>query len=81
MLALFDYLLTFLGFAIFVRAILSWLPIDRRNPVVTFVYQATEPVLQPIRRLLPSMGGMDLSPMIAIFLILIARQILSAALA
>ena len=52
--------------------ILSWLPVNRRNPLVTMVYRLTEPVLAPIRGALPPMGGLDLSPMV----LLIALQLL-----
>ena len=55
---------------IFARIILSWIPnVDFYHPVVRFLYSVTEPVLQPFRRLLPSMGGIDFSP-ILVFLVL-----------
>ena len=44
--------------------ILSWAPVDRRNPLVMIVRSLTDPVLTPIQRVLPSMGGLDLSPMV-----------------
>lgn len=52
--------------------IMSWLPVNRRNALVTALYAATEPVLAPIRRVLPPTGGLDLSPMV----LLIVRQLL-----
>jgi YggT family protein len=57
---------------VLVAVILSWLQLDRRNPLVTITYALTEPVLAPIRKILPAMGGLDLSPMV----LLIALQIL-----
>jgi YggT family protein len=51
--------------ALLAGVILSWIPVDNRNPAVPLVYQITEPLLTPIRRLLPDIG-IDLSPMIAI---------------
>jgi YggT family protein len=57
---------------VLVAVILSWLQLDRRNPLVTITHALTEPVLAPIRKILPVMGGLDLSPM----LLLIALQIL-----
>jgi YggT family protein len=57
---------------VFVAVILSWVPVDRRNPLVTVTQALTEPVLAPIRKVLPPMGGLDLSPMV----LLIALQIL-----
>lgn len=44
-----DVLLTVLVFAIFVRAILSWFPVDEDGPLVSFVYLITDPVIVPIR--------------------------------
>lgn len=52
--------------------ILSWIPVDRRNPLVMIVHGLTEPLLAPIRSVLPPMGGLDFSPM----LLLIGLQIL-----
>jgi YggT family protein len=57
--------------------ILSWVPVDNRNPAVPLVYQITEPLLAPIRRLLPQMG-IDLSPMIAILAVQLARILVVA---
>ena len=57
---------------VLVAVILSWIPLDRRNPLVTIMRGLTEPVLAPIRQVLPPMGGLDLSPMV----LLIALQIL-----
>ena len=44
--------------------VMSWVQADRRNPIVQWVYSMTEPVLAPIRRVLPPLGGLDLSPMV-----------------
>ncbi len=57
---------------VLVAVILSWVPLDRRNPLVTITHALTEPVLAPIRRVIPPMGGLDLSAMV----LLIALQIL-----
>jgi YggT family protein len=60
--------------AIFIRIILSWVGMDPQNPVVVFLHEITEPILAPIRRFMPRMGMLDLSPMVAIILLsLIAR--------
>ena len=71
-------ILDLLALAIFIRAILAWFPIESRNPVVNFFFQITEPVLQPLRRMLPRVGVMDLSPLVAIVLILILRRLLAS---
>lgn len=52
---------------IIARAILSWVNPDPRNPIVRFLYNATEPLLYRVRRTVPSVvSGMDLSPIIVI---------------
>ena len=64
-------------FAIFVQAILSWVNPDPHNPVSGLLRSLTTPVLGPIRKLLPAMGGMDLSPIVALIgLMFIKRAIL-----
>ncbi len=55
---------------IFGRIILSWFPISRGSPmesVHSALYAVTEPVLGPVRRALPPLGGFDLSPIVVIF--------------
>ncbi len=47
-----------------VRIILSWIPHNPHNSAATFLYKITEPVLEPIRRIIPSIGGIDISPII-----------------
>ncbi|MHB8845327.1 MAG: YggT family protein [Nitrospirota bacterium] len=53
---------------IIIRALLSWVNPDPYNPIVQFLTRITEPVLKPIRKLMPpwKMGGLDLSPLVAI---------------
>ena len=52
------------------RVVLSWVPnADRSNPLIRLVYDVTEPVLRPIREMMPPTGMMDLSPLI-VFLII-----------
>ncbi len=63
------YLIQFLAFAIFARAILSWLPIDQNGPVVQALHMITDPVLDPLRRVIPPIGMLDLTPMIAMLLL------------
>lgn len=70
-----------LSFAILLRCILSWLPLNRNNFFVRIVYSLTEPILAPVRRLIdksPLGGGMmiDFSPVIAYFLLYFVYVIL-----
>ena len=79
---LINYIGMLLYIAIFARVLLSWFPqVSTTNPLVQFVFTITEPILGPIRRLLPRMGAFDLSPMIALILIYIIQSVLSQALA
>ncbi|MBS3744276.1 MAG: YggT family protein [Wenzhouxiangellaceae bacterium] len=54
---------------IIAEVILSWVGGAMRHPIIPLIYQLTRPVLQPIRRLIPSIGGLDLSPLVAIIAI------------
>jgi len=65
-----------LNLAIFARILLSWMPMDRENRLVRIIYEITEPILGPIRRVLPALGGLDLSPLIALILIRVAERVL-----
>ena len=60
---------TLLIVAIFIRAILSWFSIDPRSPIVQALNAITEPILDPIRRIMPRLGMIDLSPMVAIIVL------------
>ncbi len=60
---------------IIARALISWVNPDPYNPIVSFLYKATEPVLSRVRRFLPYMGGIDLSPLIVIFVIYLLKQL------
>lgn len=61
-----------------VRVLLSFFPdIDRNNPIVQFLYDVTEPVLQPIREMLPQTGMMDWSPMVVFLGIFVLMQVIS----
>lgn len=59
-----------------IRVILSWVPsIDHRHPAVQFVHRVTSPVLGPIRRVVPPVGGLDISPLVAILLLIVAQRL------
>jgi YggT family protein len=61
---------------IFAKVLLSWFVRDRSHPVVRHIDAIVEPILQPIRRSLPRLGMIDLSPLIAYFLIEFGRRII-----
>ena len=64
-----DMVLGLYMWIIIIRALLSWVNPDPYNPVVRFLNQITEPVLYRVRRVVPYLGGIDLSPIIVIFII------------
>ncbi len=78
-----DFVITFvnlfftiLTFAILARALLSWITVDPYNPAVRFLYQITEPIMAPLRRVIPPIGGaIDITPIVALILITIVQRI------
>ena len=60
-----DYVLWAYGWILLGRVLISWVNADPYNPIVRFLYVATEPILAPVRRALPVYaGGLDLSPVV-----------------
>lgn len=74
--AFINILAQALTLAIFVRVILSWIQVRLPFGLSEFVWSVTEPILSPIRRSLPFMGGIDFSPFIAILLLQAIQSIL-----
>lgn len=76
--SLVELLINVLIFAIFARAIVSWFPIARDGPIVRTLDAITEPVLEPLRRVIPRVGMIDLTPMVAILLLVFISQALAS---
>ena len=72
---LVNIALTVLYWLILIRALISWVSPDPFNPIVVFLHKATEPILEPIRRLLPQMP-IDFSPIIAFVMIIFLKKFL-----
>ena len=80
---LFDTVITLYVYLLIASAILSWLVafnvVNVRNPIVgqigDFLYRITEPALRPIRRFLPNLGGIDISPIILVLLLFFIRNL------
>ena len=68
-----DMGLTIYLFVVIARAILSWVSPDPYNPIVRFIHNSTEPVLNRIRSKIPYMGGIDVSPLVVIAAIYFTR--------
>jgi len=82
--SLIGYVLNLVSLAIVIyiyiiiaRALISWVSPDPYNPIVRFLYRATEPVLRPVRERLPtSQMGIDFSPMIVILALYVVKEYL-----
>jgi YggT family protein len=71
-----DTILTIYLYIVIARAIISWVNPDPYNPIVNFLYRATEPVLSRVRRVLPNLGGLDLSPIVVLLIIFFLQKFL-----
>jgi YggT family protein len=75
-----DWLFTVVLLALFIRVIASWFGVSPYGRVMRIVYALTDWILDPLRKMLPQFGMIDLSPMVAYFLLTIARSALMGAL-
>jgi YggT family protein len=73
---LIALILTVFLIAVIIRVILSWISPGQYNPVIGLVNKLAEPVLKPIRKFIPPLGGLDLSPLFATLLILVAKMLI-----
>ena len=66
-----------LSLAIFIRAIVSWFNMDPRSPIIQMLDAVTEPIIGPIRKIMPRLGMIDLSPLVAILLLNVGGSFLA----
>ena len=65
-----DLLLQALTWLILIRVLITWIPnLDPFNPIVRLLRQATDPILEPARRIIPPIGGLDISPIVVILIL------------
>ena len=77
LLQFFTILITVLTWAILIRVLLSWIPnLDRGNMLVQLLMQITDPILEPARRIIPPIGGLDISPIVVILLLQVLERLL-----
>ncbi len=74
MASLLEAVFTILTWLIIARVLIGWVSPDPFNPIVQFLIKATDPVLEPFRRIIPPIGFLDISPVVAL-LILRALQL------
>ena len=65
-----------LTIAIFLRAVMSWFSPSPTNLLAVILFRVTEPILAPLRRILPRTGGLDFAPMVAIILLQLIQFLL-----
>ncbi|MEZ4659813.1 MAG: YggT family protein [Caldilineaceae bacterium] len=64
-------------FVLLARILISWIPnIDPYHPIVQLLYQVTEPVLDPARRIIPPLGMIDISPIVVFIALGILQDVL-----
>ena len=73
---LIALILTVFLVAVIIQVILSWISPGQYNPVIGLVHKLSDPVLKPIRKLIPALGGLDLSPLFATLLLLVAKMLI-----
>ena len=71
-----EIVFSIFSFAILARVLLTWVRIDPTHPAVQLLLDVTEPVLRPIRELMPAMGMFDFSPIIALLLLNVLEGLL-----
>lgn len=78
-----NALFTILFWAIIARALLSWFPVRPGNPfysLAVILHQITEPLLAPLRRVIPMIGMIDITPIVALLLLQVGEKVLVDAL-
>ena len=78
LIALLIQLLDLYSLVVLGAVVISWIQLPPSNPVATFLHALTEPVLAPIRGVLPDMGGLDLSPLVLLIGLRMLRGLLLA---
>jgi len=74
---LFHLLIQILIMLVFIHALASWFPQMRESRFYRYLDRIVEPMLAPLRRILPPMGGIDLSPALLIFILIIIDRLLA----
>jgi YggT family protein len=76
LLRLINLLFTLYSLALIARVFLSWFRISPYHPLARFLIQITEPLLAPLRRYIPTMGGLDFTPMVLLLILTLVEQLL-----
>lgn len=76
---LLYYLLEAMKWLIIARAVVSWFAAGSSHPVIDGLRRVTDPLLEPLRRLIPDLGGVDLSPLVAYFALALLQRVVARA--
>lgn len=76
-----SFLFDLWSFAILARVFLSWMNISPYHPVVRALDRVTEPILAPLRRVVPPIGMVDITPIVALLLVQLLERVVTSALA
>lgn len=71
-----NTILSLLTYAIIIRAVLSWVRPNPNNPLVRLLNKVTDPIMRPLERIIPPLGGLDITPIIALVLIQVVQRFL-----
>lgn len=71
-----GFLLYVMGWLIIARALLSWFPNARGNPIVQLVHDITDPIMIPLQKVIPRIGMIDISPMVAVLVLFAISRML-----
>ncbi len=66
-----------LTIAILIRSLMSWFPVSPQNPIYQVIYGITDPIIKPLQRVVPRLGMIDISPMVAMIILLVIQQVLA----
>jgi YggT family protein len=72
---LVDKVFTIYGYLLLARIMFSWFNVDYRKPWVQLLVRVTDPFLQPFRALIPVLGGIDFSPIVAFFVLSMIKRL------
>ena len=75
LISLVEYLFKLVYLLLVVRVLLSWVPGALDHPAGQAIHRLTSPILDPLRRVIPSIGGLDISPLVAILLLDVVRRV------
>ena len=75
LISLVEYLFKLVYLLLVVRVLLSWVPGALDHPAGQAIHRLTNPILDPLRRVIPPIGGLDISPLVAILLLDVVRRV------